>query len=243
MRRIVPATLIALCFGGCAKERWDDCFTGTGDIVRDRREVGAYSAIDLSDRFDLVIVPDSADYVVLETGDRLLEQMRTEVEGSTLVIRDGNTCNWVRRFDVPMTVYAHCRTLRALTCRGSGDVRSDGVIAAPSFDLEIWRAPGSHDLHFAVDSLVLHANTGPADVTARGTAQKVYIYSGDRSKVDTRELFAQECYVNNSGLNDLFVRAESALGAVITRSGNIYHAGSGSVAWSDITGTGQLIPL
>jgi hypothetical protein len=235
------ALLALLGLSGCRKEVWDDCFTGVGDIVSDERMISGFTGIDISDRFDLVIVPDTVDRVILETGDRLLEQIRTELDGGTLVVRDGNTCNWVRRADVPMTLTVHCRRLQELTCRGTGDVSTQGTIDVPWFHLRLWGAMGTHDLSVNADSCVLHANTGPGDVYLHGNVHHLLLYSGGRGIIDTRDAQADICDVNNSSVNDIYLRANSSVGAVINFSGNVNWTGPGSVAWSDIVGTGQLI--
>ena len=240
-KQLAIASLALLSFSGCRKELWDDCFTGTGDTVIDERTITGFTGIDISDRFDLVIVPDSVDRVIIETGERLLEQIRTEVEEGTLVIRDGNTCNWVRRYDVPMTATVHCRELRYLTCRGTGDVSTQGTLTVPWFHLRLWGAMGTPGRTLNAGSCVLHANTGPGDVYLHGTVQRLSIYSGGRSIVDTRDAQADVVDVNNSSVNDILLRANTSVGAVIAFSGNVYWTGPGSVAWTNITGSGQLI--
>lgn len=240
-RAPIIAMLAVLGFSGCRKEQWDDCFTGTGDIVLDERHVPHFTAIDLSDRFDLVIVPDTIDRVILETGQRLLEQIRTEVDGTALVIRDRNTCNWVRRFDVPMKVTVHCSDLRELICRGTGDVDLTAPIVVPWFHLRLWNAMGTHRIKVEADSVLIHANTGPGDVVLEGATGYLGLYLGARGSIDTRATSASVVEVNNSGVNDVHLRADDWLGAAITSSGNVYHSGPGTVLWTAITGSGQLI--
>lgn len=243
MRSILIGWLALACLSGCRKEQWDDCLTGTGDIVMDERFITGFDAIDLGDRFDLEIVPDTVDRVILETGQRLLEQMRTEVVDGTLVIRDNNTCNWVRRFDVTMVAHVHCRDLRELVCRGTGEVTCTGPLTVGAFNLQVYNANSTISLDLATGSCTIGNNVGASDISAHGHVQELRIYNGGHGRIDTRELDAQDAWLNNSSDQDIRVRAIGAIGAEITSSGNAYYSGGAVVAWTNISGTGRLIEV
>lgn len=238
---LLPALLALLCLSGCRKEQWDDCFTGTGAIVLDERAIVGFTSIDLADRFDLELIPDSVDRVIVETGDRLLEQVRTEVVGTTLVIRDNNTCNWVRRFDVTMVAHVHCKALRELVCRGSGRVTCSDTLEAQAFNVQFFGANSEVQLSLRADVCVVGNNLGPSDVDLSGRVRELRLYNGDNGRIDSRAMQADDVLVNNSAISDLHVRADVNVGAEITGSGDVYWEGGGQELWTNITGTGRLI--
>ena len=241
---LVPPVIgmLVLCTG-CEPEKWDDCFTPVGEIVMDERDVGTFTAIDLSDRFDLVITPDTVDRLIIEAGQRVLEQLRTEVIDGALVIRDENTCHWVRRFDAPLVAHVHSRTLRELICRGTGNVSCTGPITTTVFEVMTWNANGTIDLRFEGDTCVIGNNTGAADILVTGTAQQARLYSGGLGRIDTRELAAVDVLVYHDGGNDMQLRASGSLGATLISNGDVYYTGGPVILWSTITGSGSLIQL
>lgn len=242
-RRILPAVLALLSLSGCRKEQWDDCFTGTGPIVLDERPVAGYTSIDLGDRFDLELIPDTVDRVIVETGDRLLEQVRTEVVGTTLVIRDNNTCNWVRRFDVTMVAHVHCKALCELVCRGSGNVTCADTLLATEFNVQIFNANSDVRIDLLADLCTVGNALGPSHVRLGGRVRELRVYNGDKGGIDSRDMSADDVFVNNSANTDVHVRAEENVGAEITSSGDVYWQGGGQVLWTNISGTGDLIQV
>lgn len=238
---IGPAVLLVLA--GCAKEQWDDCFTAVGNIVMDERPVDPFTAIDLSDRFDLVITPDTIDRLIIEAGQGLLEQIRSEVIDGTLVIRDENTCNWVRRFDAPMIAHVHCRGLKYLVCRGTGDVTCSAPITTSVFEVSALNANGRIGLQVVVDTCVIGNSTGAADIVIAGFTQQARLYSGSYGRIDARELEAVDVLVYHNGSNDLVLHASGTLGATLLSNGDVYYDGGPVILWSTITGSGQLIEL
>jgi hypothetical protein len=239
----IIGTAALVLFAGCAKEEWDDCFTSVGDIVMDERPVDAFTAIDLSDRFDLVFTPDTVDRLIIEAGQGLLEQIRTEVIDGTLVIRDENTCNWVRRFDAPMVAHVHCHALKDLVCRGVGDVTCTGPITTSVFEAGTVNANGRISLEVDVDTCVIGNSTGAANIIVSGIAHQVRLYAGSVGPIDARGLHTTDALISHYGANDIFVRSSNSLGVILMSLGDTYYAGDPPNIWSNIEGSGQLIRL
>ncbi len=242
--RAIPLLMLLASLSGCDKAEWDDCLTSTGEVRMDERAIAPFTHIDISDNVDLVITPDTVDRLVLEAGDGLLEQIVTEViDGATLRIRNNNTCNWVRRFDVPIVVHLRCRDLRAITYRGTGDISATGTLTTPSFILQQWGAAGTVrlDLNTAYCEVKLHTGTG--DAILSGATDDLVLYAGSYGLLDAGALLAHACYLSHAGSNDMIVRADGELGAILTQSGDVYYAGDPVIAWSEISGSGQLIKV
>src|SRR3972149_5567093 len=81
----------------CKKDK-PDCFKSTGDLVREQREVGDFSSMEVYNNVNVVISQDTLNQVIIEAGENLLEEITTEINGATLVIRNNNKCNWVRSY-------------------------------------------------------------------------------------------------------------------------------------------------
>ena len=68
--------------------------------------------------FNLVLVEDSVNYVRIEAGSKLMDQLITKVEFQRLVIENTNTCNWVRSYKIPKNIELHCSSLERIKING-----------------------------------------------------------------------------------------------------------------------------
>ena len=228
---------------GCQKERWDDCFTPVGSITMDERQVAGFTSIDIGDKINLVITPDQEDRLVLEAGDRLLEQIRTEVVGNTLMIRNENTCNWVRRLDVPITVHVWCAALDEITYRGTGDISSTDTITGPLFRFYSENGAGRVDLLLNVAGCYIGLFNGSTDVTVSGSCIEAWFYTFGFGRLGAAGFRTQKCHPHSNSSGMLTCHASDQLYATIDNIGDIYYAGNPSEVHSTIVGTGQLIGI
>lgn len=243
-RRDIPVLLFAaLCFSGCEKERWDDCFTPTGSIVMDERSVPAFTEVDISDKIDLVLTEAGEDRLVVEAGKGLLEQIRTEVIGGTLVIRNENTCNWVRRFNVPITVHLSCSSLEQVTYRGTGSITCTNPITTPHFRFHSERGAGNVDLQLDVAGCYFGLFDGTANVTITGQCIEAWYYTFGFGHIRAHDFHTQICHPHNNCSGDITCYASEEVAATIDNAGDIYYTGDPDSVHLNASGTGQLIEM
>jgi hypothetical protein len=241
---MVRTALIALCLllAACAREQLDDCVTGTGPHAVEVRAIGAFSAVELSDRIDLVLERRDAGTIAVEGGAHLLPQIRTELADGVLRISNGMRCQWVRSFKPRITVHVPVDAVEHLVLRGTGDAAARDTVVRPYFLLEQWGGEGSIDLPLRVGYAEVKLHTGAGDARLRGTCDRVALYSGIMAPIDASALQAHEAWVNNAGVADVRVRASSTVRAFVQSVGDVYCAGPPTLqVESTITGSGRLI--
>lgn len=239
--RFALAGLLALVMAGCQRERLDDCFTPTGPMAAEERAVGAFRAIVLDDRVDLVLEDRTPGTVIVEAGANLLGQVDTELEGGTLRIRNRNTCNWVRSFKPRITVRAPAAALERLQLNGTGRVSCADTLRAPSFLLEQRGGQGECMLLLRADRADIALHTGAGTVILRGRCGELNLYSGIMAPIDASAMDARWVNVNNSSVADIRCRARESLDAQVRSVGDVYYAGDPALVTSAITGSGRLI--
>ena len=179
-------TLVCLCLASTA------CGTvGSGDVVSEDRIVDSFDNLEISSGVDveLLVDPGAAPSVSVAVDDNLLDQLVTEVRGSTLVVE----------FDGPVTIVSgdHLVTvtvgsLESIDVSGGADLTGSGTIDAYRLN-----ASGGAD----VDLSNLEAGdvqvdvSGGADVEVFATASVEGEASGgsnvrvvgdpDRSRIET----------------------------------------------------------
>ncbi|MGH8871071.1 MAG: GIN domain-containing protein [Acidimicrobiia bacterium] len=130
---------------------------GSGKIVSEAREIGAFESIEVSGGIDLSLtVDETADSsVTVIYDDNLLDRIVTEIEGTTLVIRSRGSITILgegRRVEVTTPV------LVELSASGGCDVDGGGALKSLSLD-----ASGGSDVDFSdlvVGSMIISASGG-----------------------------------------------------------------------------------
>ncbi|MBK9176954.1 MAG: DUF2807 domain-containing protein [Flavobacteriales bacterium] len=240
LRRLLPLLLIALA--GCQREQWDDCITSTGPVSVDERAVGAFTAIDLSDRIDLVLEDRAPGTIAVEAGRNLLDQVTTEVKDGTLRIRSAMTCNWVRSFKPRITVHVPVEDICRLTVRGTGDIACTDSIRCDYFLLEQWGAEGRAQLLLRTARSDIAMHTGAGSITLHGSTGLLEVFSGIMAPIDARGVVASTVNVNNGGVADIRCFTNGTLNVRIDDVGDVYYGGSPDIISSTINGSGRLIP-
>lgn len=241
LRRLLP--FLALALAGCARDQWDDCLTGTGPMRTEQRAMGAFEAIALHDRVDLVLEERPAGTVAVEGGGNLIGQLRTEVVDGELRVRNENACNWVRSFKPRLTVHAPVAGLCRITLRGTGNLRCADTLRCGYFLLEQWGAEGSTELKVHLSRLDIALHTGAGDARVAGRCDEANLYSGIMAPIDASGLRAGTVQVNNSSVADIRCWAQEALDAQVRSVGDVYYRGDPPIVQRTITGSGRLIKV
>ncbi|GER60650.1 head GIN domain-containing protein [Patiriisocius marinus] len=90
--------LLAVLFVGCNSENVGDCFQAKGSIMQSIFTVPSFDQIQIEGNVSLFIEQGATQEVSIETGENLLPDVFVEVVDGTLIIRDTNSCNFVREY-------------------------------------------------------------------------------------------------------------------------------------------------
>lgn len=241
LTRAFPLLLLALA--GCQRVQWDDCITSTGPVRAEERGVGAFAAIELNDRIDLVLEERPAGAIAVEAGANLLGQVRTEAADGVLRISNGNRCNWVRSFKPRITVRAPVQGLCSLAVRGTGNVLCRDTLRCAHFHLEQWDAEGDCQLLYSGPRIDIGLHSGAGACAVSGRCATTFLYSGIMGGIDANGLRAGTVNINNSSVADFRCWAVDALYAQVRSAGDVYYRGDPGVLASEVTGSGRLIRM
>lgn len=242
---LLTGMLIALLFvGGCeGAPALGDCFTSTGNIVTETREVPYFHSIQLNDNLNLQLRQAGQQKVSIEAGSNLMDKITLEVSpDSILIISNENSCNWVRSYDKPMTVYLDFTELKELEYRSIGDVTNTDTIRLDTLTLNIWEGAGNINLVANTYTAWINLHYGTANVVISGNSTLTFFYQLGAGKIDAKDFKTHQVYMRNWGSNDMYVWASSFLSVEIKGLGNVYYKGNPSIN-SNLIGQGQLIPL
>ena len=263
MRRNLTAVLfflVSLLMLSCTK--MDQLFNN-GDPVTEQRSIGQYfDAISIYNNVNVHLVRDSHPRMELTCPENLIENITTEVNGSTLVIKNENTHNWIRSYDysIDLTIYydslsrIQYASIGTLTCAdsiyGKTSKQLDSITQAndtiyshpTSFILSIIEGSGDIDLTFKCNVVKSIFSNGTSKVTLRGEAGYAEHYIRSYGTIRAETLNTNIVKVDSKSTNDIYVWARHQLIAHLSSIGNLYYRGNPWIAQS-CTGDGRVIKL
>lgn len=207
---------LAVLANGCAIH-FGPRIQGSGIAAIETREVSDFRHVKVRGSTDVKArIGGGLTDVRIEADDNLLEYVRTEVEGDTLIIEMEKGQNYSFRRGLNIEIDAPL--LESLSIAGSADVDISGV----------------HGERFAI------AVSGSGDVVATGEVEQLDVSISGSGDVKLLELVAQDADVSISGSGDIGVHAERSLSASISGSGDVRYRGNPSIDGMRIRGSGSV---
>lgn len=238
----IALLIIILAFTACEKVNLGDCLMSAGKITTETRPLKEFNTLKLYDNVNLVLSQGTQNSCMVETGENLMNHITTTVDGlGNLEIRNTSTCNWMRSYGQPLTVYLQVTTLDTLEYRSIGDVSTTDTLFMDALVVSLFEGAGSVSLLIHSNLVKAALHYGTQELLIAGRSGLCYVYSASFGLVDTRELYASMLYVSNKSSNDVYVRAVKELGATVEALGNIYYFGNPSVVNFSQQGAGELI--
>ncbi|MBL7110706.1 MAG: DUF2807 domain-containing protein [Bacteroidales bacterium] len=239
---LIPFAITLLTAIGCGKTGVD-CLTNTGEIILQERDLNAFDSIEVHDYVNLFISQDSSYKVTVEAGINIIAGIETTVENNQLVVRNTNTCNWVRNYTKPINVYISTPSLWKINYKSSGNITSLNTMKTDSLKLEVWGGCGRIDLDLDLYLGFFYLQLGTADIHLSGTCGIASMYTGDFGLLDARNLMSGFVFISNKSSNDCYVQVYQELNATIQSIGNIYYTGNPKEIHTTINGAGGVIPF
>jgi len=222
MKQIIYILSLVVLLGAC--KRAEDLVTSYGKEVEQTRQVGNFRAISAGEKFDIVLIQDSAldGTVKMTAGSHVIDGYVSEVRNGVLVLENINKYNWVRKLKVRQKAVIYFKKLDSLSVRGSAKFTSGSAIVQKN-ELKI--------IHNGLEDLELTIFTNDINVRGDNTGGiilhgKCNIYRGnadDISFVDNRDLVSDDTYFNSFSQEDSYVNAKNILGLKVFGNGNIYY--------------------
>lgn len=203
MRPILKPALLAAAIAAGFLATQASHAESPGQPVTQQRQLAAFSAIELSGPYDVVVRAQGRQAVELSGDPKLLDEIETVVRGDTLLVRPvqrmGFNFSWGKRRDT-VTIAITASQLKSLRMSGSGDV-------------DLSQLSGER-FSVAVD--------GPGDLQAAGAVRELSVRASGSGDADLHRVKAANVELAMSGPGDVRLSAVgNALSATLSGSGDL----------------------
>jgi len=231
---------LLLIIASCRKENLGDCFKSTGSTVTEYRTVPDFDSIRLEDNINLFLKIDTFREVRIEAGSNLIPLIKTDIENNFLVIRNRNTCNWVRSFSRSINVYVTVPHINVISSNASGKIQSIGKIKTNVIDIRLILS-GDIELDLDVGYCYVRISAASGDLILHGFTPVNEIFCSGTSWIKANDLATGYTFINSQTTGNIYVNATKVLGARLSCYGDVYYSGNPDSVISEIYSTGKLI--
>ena len=239
---ILPVLIIqVLLLSACSK---DDgvCISSTGKVIIQERQAPSYQSVEVFDNINLILTHDpSMSKITVEAGENLIDGITTEIDSGKLVVRNENSCNWLRSFEVPVNVYLTSPRLDTITFRAAGNITCTNDWKNESVYFDVIEGAGKIDLKLDVYKSYFIIKYGTTAINLTGKSEITTAISYGFGPFHAEDLVSKFTYVSSYSSNDVFVYSSIDLEVEIGNIGNVYYTGNPASISTTIYGDGRLI--
>ncbi len=203
--------LLALVVGGC--QHFGNV-TGSGKMKLEKRDVPAFTAVDVSGAYDVEIVVQKEQSLEIEGDDNLLPLIRTEVKNGVLSINNEKSFSTKHTLRVRISV----PNFDAISTSGASEFNVTNV-KSDEFNIEA---------------------SGAGHIQISGETKALEVGMSGAVGLDAKDLKAQKVNVKTSGASSADVYASEELRASVSGAGNIDYYGDPKTVSEDASGAGSI---
>jgi hypothetical protein len=192
--------------------------------VKETRQVGNFSAIDVSSGIDLVLSQGDKINVVAEArNDQILESILTEVEGNTLKIY----CRDKMFKPGSRTVYVTFSNLEGIKATGGSDVNAESTVSVPKLEIA---AHGGSDVSLEIQADKLTCIlSGGSDADLKGKIREFTAEASGGSDLKAKELVTEICNLEVSGGSDGYITVNGTLNVKASGGSDVTYYGNAQI--------------
>lgn len=213
---------------------------GTGNTIRESREITqSFSEVTLSGGFHLYLVQGEEVSLEIEADERILENIKTQINDDELKIQDRNwyfLSSLIGLTD-DTNVYLTVPDLDKIQVSGSADIDSE-VFQTEELTIGI-SGSGNIDMGLDVQKFSLDIS-GSGKAELRGLAQSLSVDISGSGEVLARDLESSLVNITVSGSGEIETFVRDSLNVEISGSGNVDYFGSPATVNQNINGSGNV---
>ncbi len=219
---------MSFILSACSADWTPDCFRKEGEMISREIALANFEEIEVHAGIELFLSKANTQKVVLETGENLAEDVNFNVDGNRLIIKNNNTCNFVRDYKITK-VYIESPNLKLIRNASSWTIKSLNTLAYDNLQLisedanlgDAVKTDGDFDLDLECNTLTIVSN-GLSDYFLRGqvTDFSVNFFSGD-GRLEAENLLAENIEVYHRGSNTMVVNPQQSLIGKLVSTGNL----------------------
>lgn len=198
MKKLALLLVLIALAAGCHQMHHQ--VSGSGKVVKEKREVGAFTSISTEGAFDIRVVCQKPQTLEIEGDDNVLPLVSTEVSNNVLHIKTIHGYSTRQ----PVALRISVPDLQGLTASGAGAIEVTGL---------------------KNEKFEINANGAPT-IRAAGETRHLIIDANGAGNIDTHRLRAAQVEVDSKGVATVEVYAGEQLDVAISGPSHVIYEGN-----------------
>lgn len=216
---LLAAIVIALFANACTFGT-GQVIKGDGNVIESTHIVGDFDQLNVQGVFEVRLVQDEGQPVMLATDKNLQELILIEVRNQTLYVSTTKEAIYnptIMELQIPYS------KLEKITIGGACKLGSEIIVVSNDLMLEV---SGAADIDLIVDVQTLRTRvSGAANISLEGTAGEHIANLSGASSLRAEKLLTNSTQINLSGAGSAHVHADESLDASLSGVGSIRYYG------------------
>lgn len=207
---------------------------GSGNVIREERKVSSFNGIEVSGAYDIKLIQGTANSVVIEADDNLMDLIRTEVRGSTLVIDNKKPIAHSKS----LKVYITFTELKSIDVSGAVNIESQGKLTLSEMAIS---GSGACDGKLEMDVQKLKIDcSGGSKLKLEGSAKDVDVDASGAVDLFAFDFPAETYKLDISGAGKAEINVSKELNVDISGAASVRYKGNPVKNIQDISGAGSV---
>lgn len=233
--------LILACCAACERQEESPCFQSASDPTEARIPLDDLQVLEVHDLFDVYLVQDTVNEVVVHAGSNLIDDLEFHQENNRLHVYNHSKCRWLRNYNRIRLTF-RLKNLSRVSLWYPCHVETPDTVKWP--DLYVYSFAKVFEGRLLVDNLTLRFGvnfTCAGSCSLAGHTGKLIIMNRGVHHIFADSLTSVAADITNNARGDIHLGPAETLSAHIWESGNIYYKGDPEIVVRDLTSTGRLI--
>ncbi|HEY4787673.1 MAG TPA: DUF2807 domain-containing protein [Bacteroidales bacterium] len=233
-------TLFSVYQTSCNKALFDAGDTTTREVNID----SAFSTINIENIFDITLVNDTLNKVLITTGENLQSYVSIEAKNGVLYLNHSVKENWSRKYQ-KIKLEVHLTSGPHIDIHEPISLKTKGVFKCDNFVIVDWWKVSEVDVNLDANFCGIYMSSDNFGYfKVKGKTQTADIWGWGSAYVHADSLVAQNCHVLQRGMADVYVNVTGQLSVDLEFTGDVYYTGNPTeVIIEKQTSSGRLIKL
>jgi len=238
--QVFSLILLILAFVSCKDGLFDSGIT----VTRENKIEQPFSSIDFKNIFDVVLVQDTVNKVLVTCGKNLQSYVSIGVINDVLTLDQDTKFNWSRKYQ-KINLEIHFSTIPQIIIHAPVNIKSKDNLKGDSFLLVDYEKLSEVDIAMDVNSFYLYMSFDNFGYFKfKGNCNYASLWGWGSCTVRADSLMTADCDVLQRGIGSVYVNVSNQLTVSLDYSGNVYYTGTpASIIIKEQKSTGQLIKI
>lgn len=203
------------------------CFYSVTSIAQDNtvvRKIGSFDKVSLNGPFEIYLKQGDQPALTIETEDFAPEDIITEIRNNTLYVDLKDKKFKYKDIDRKSVIYLTYTQLKRLEWNGAGNIKTENVLDADKFELDISGA-GNVNMDLKVNTLSVDMS-GAGNVEVKGQARTQTVQMSGAGNYNGFDLKSERANIELSGVGNVRVYTTEELNASASGVGAIRYKGN-----------------